>query len=170
MKVGVLYLSLTLSLSLLWGCSPDRGEGMLLKEGVKAPDFTLPDLEGREIGLQKDMAGRDTLIVFWATWCPSCEEELKILDKAYREYGEKGFNLLTINVYDDPDMVRRYVERRDLSFPVLLDTEGKVAERYQVYAIPIGYLLDGDGRIRKRFVGGIPEEEVSRLISEYLGG
>lgn len=161
------YTSIVLILLSLLGCSNrEGGEPLLLKEGVKAPDFTLPDLQGRKISLG-DMAGRDTLIVFWATWCPSCKEELKVLDATYKKYGKEGFNLLAINLFDDPEIVKEYMNRNGLTFPVLLDREGAVADRYLVYAIPIGYMVDREGLIRKRFIGGIPEEEIATLLKEY---
>ncbi len=162
--IFALVILLLLSMA---GCSQEGEQGpRLLKEGEKAPDFLLPSLEGKKVSL-KDMAGKKTLIVFWATWCPSCKEELKSLDRTYRKYKDMGFNILAINIYDSKKMVEGYVKRYDLTFPVLLDREGDVAERYLVFAIPIAYMVDERGIIRERFIGGLPERDVMDLLREY---
>ena len=154
----VLYLFVSL---LLTSCRSE--ESNLLS----APDFTLLDLNDKVVNFKKDFDGKKTLLVFWATSCVNCKEEMRILEKVYKESTDKGFYIVSINVYQDKDLVEDFVQELDLTFPVLLDKEGEVAEVYSVYGIPISYVIGASGVINDKHIGGLAEEEVMALIEEY---
>jgi len=80
---------------------------------------------------------------------------------------DKGFNVVSINVYQDKDLVKDFAQELDLTFPVLLDKEGEVAEIYYVYGIPVSYVIDGSGLINDKHIGGLAEEEIMALIERH---
>jgi peroxiredoxin len=131
----------------------------------QAPDFTLLDLDGNQISLG-DFAGQPVVINFWATWCPPCQDEMPLLVEAYqREGGQVVFLAISI---DEPERaVRRFAEKNDISFVVLLDEGGKVASEYQVKSIPVTFFVSRDGQVVMRYVGQIPthrlEDGLSRI-------
>lgn len=131
----------------------------------QAPDFTLLDLDGNQISLG-DFAGRPVVINFWATWCPPCQDEMPLLVEAYeREGGQVVFLAISI---DEPERaVRRFAEKNDISFVILLDEGGKVASEYQVKSIPITFFVNRDGQVVMRYAGQIPthrlEDGLSRI-------
>jgi len=130
-----------------------------------APDFTLVDLDGNQISLG-DFAGQPVVINFWATWCPPCQDEMPLLVEAFeREGGQVVFLAISI---DEPERaVRRFAEKNDISFIILLDEGGKVASEYQVKSIPITFFVNRDGQVVMRYVGQIPthrlEDGLSRI-------
>ncbi|WP_224483927.1 peroxiredoxin family protein [Robertkochia aurantiaca] len=105
---------------------------------MKAPEFTLKDLDGNEISLS-DFRGNYVVIHIATTWCPFCNAEAPHLEQLYREYHDKGVQVLLIDVKESRELVRSNMkEKYNLSFPVLIDCDGKVAARFA----PPGVLPD----------------------------
>lgn len=111
-----------------------------------APDFTLKDLQGREFKLS-EQRGKPVLLVFGATWCPSCREEIPYLKEIYAKYARKGLVVVNIDIEEYPDQVARFAEKYQLPYRVLLDETGQVARNYRVRGIPNFTLLNKEGRI-----------------------
>ena len=113
---------------------------------------------------------RITLVNFWATWCPPCRAEIPELVKFYGEYKTKGVALLAVNLQESPEAVKAFAGKNGMRFPVLLDSSGKVAQVYQVYAIPTTFILDRHGVIRDLIQGSINlatlQTKVGKLLAE----
>lgn len=139
----------TTALLVVWASPETPGR---LGRGSPAPSFELLSLEGPPSSLN-DAAGQVLLVNFWATWCKPCEDEMPSMEKLYLELADEGFQLVAISVDDDPDAVRDFQERLQLSFPILLDSDRKVAERYQTYRFPESFLIDPAGEVVERYVG-----------------
>ena len=124
-----------------------------------APDFTLATLDGSTVRLA-DLRGKVVLLNFWATWCPPCKAEMPDLDALQRIYGEsQGLVVLGINLQEDAGTVASFVQERNLSFPVLLDTDGTVTSGlYQVRPLPTSFIIDRQGYIRDVWNGQIARE------------
>lgn len=126
------------------------------KVGKVAPGFRLADLSGKMVELkavyQKNPV---TLVNFWATWCPPCRREIPEFNRIYQEYQAKGLEILAVNTWDDSSLeqIKEFVEQAEMKFPVLLDAEGKVVNRYGVRGVPTTVVIDQTGRIREIVVG-----------------
>jgi thiol-disulfide isomerase/thioredoxin len=103
------------------------------RKGFIAPDFTLSTLLNDPMQLS-DIRGRPVLINFWASWCPPCKAEMPVLDKIYQLYKTNGLLILGINTtnQDSEKNASEFVSNLNLSFPILLDKNGKVTNLYQV--------------------------------------
>ncbi|HEX7713716.1 MAG TPA: TlpA disulfide reductase family protein [Bacillota bacterium] len=139
--------------------------------GYRAPQFTLTDLNGKKMNLGTAVnRNRITLVNFWATWCPPCRAEIPELVKFYGEYKTKGVALLAVNLQESPEAVKAFAGKNGMRFPVLLDSSGKVAQVYQVYAIPTTFILDRHGVIRDLIQGSINlatlQTKVGKLLAE----
>jgi peroxiredoxin len=116
-------------------------------------DFTLPDLQGQAVRLS-ELRGQVVLLNFWATWCPPCRAEMPSMNALYKDYREKGFEILAISSdAGSKEIVAPFVEKYGLTFPVLLDPRNVVGSRVGVRGIPTSYLLDKQGRIAGVEVG-----------------
>ena len=135
----VLSIFLTASLA---SCSPYAGERLL---GNQAPDFTLPNLKGEKVQLSKLTSEKPVMLVFWATWCPTCNEEIPVLNQWVHLY--PGLQIVGINVQESPERVRMFTEKNKFQYPVLLDKEGEVAEQYGLVGIPASVLIAKGGKI-----------------------
>ena len=135
------------------------------RAGAPATDFILLDLKGEGVSLS-DLRGRAVMISFWATWCGPCRIELPHIVEVYEEYRDQGFEVLAVNVREDPNRVRKYVEEAGLSFTVLLDTRGQVSKQYFVRGIPTNVFVDRKGIVRAVHIGAMTE----RQLRDYVLG
>lgn len=112
-----------------------------------APDFTLRALEGPNVRLQ-ELRGRVVLVNFWATWCGPCRQEMPHLNRLYEKYRGSGFQLLGVNIDEDPRAATELAAKLGVKFPVLLDTDKKVSRLYDMSAMPATVVIDRDGKVR----------------------
>jgi len=142
-----------------------------LPSPVDAPDFNLQDMDEKKYSI-KDFRGKVVLVNFWATWCPPCRREMPSLERLYQKLKDKGFIVLAINQFEDPDHVFAYTGQlgTDPTFPILFDRDSKIAEAYKVAGLPTTYLLDKQGKIRYRAVGGreFDHPEVEKIIQALM--
>ena len=137
---------------------------------VQAPDVTLTDLDGKSVSL-KSFRGKVVLVNFWATWCIPCLFEMPEFEQLYQAYKGKGFEVLAVSVdQGDPEVVRRYVVDRKLTYPVFHDPQGHLVLAFRLPGFPATYLLGSDGALLGVLVGprawGGPEARA--LIGEFL--
>jgi cytochrome c biogenesis protein CcmG, thiol:disulfide interchange protein DsbE len=117
-----------------------------------APDFTLTSFSGEKITLS-DLKGKTIFVDFWATWCAPCRESIPHLVDLYKTYHDKGFVIIGVSVdKGDSDLVRRFATSLDIPYPIVI-AEGDLEKQYGVTALPTGFLIDKDGRIREKFLG-----------------
>ncbi len=132
------------------GCSlgedASKGPPAKVAVGGPAPDFRLPDLKGREVALG-GLRGRPVLLVFGTTWCPYCREEIPRIKEIYAKGRARNLEVLNVYINEADKKVGDFAARYALPYPVLLDRDGKVAERYQVRGVPMIVLVDGQGNI-----------------------
>lgn len=120
-----------------------------------APDFTLKDLDGRSHTLTA-LRGKVVIVNFWATWCPPCRAEMPSMEQLHRELSDEGLVLLAINIEKDGrTVVPRFLASSPHSFPILLDEQEEVQQRYGVYKFPESFIIRKDGIIDDKVIGAI---------------
>lgn len=108
----------------------DSSETSEIDYKKEAPDFELPDLDGKMVQLQ-DYKDKILVLHIATTWCPFCNAEAPHLEKLYQEYKDKGVEVLIIDVKEPKELVEQQLKKKhDLSFPILLDTDGEVAASF----------------------------------------
>ena len=97
---------------------------------------------------------------------------MPVIEKYYRLLKDQGFEVLAVNVKQSAQVAEAFIAQMDVTFPVLLDPDGRMAENYGVYAIPTNFLIDGQGKIREILVGEVfREEKILRdLLKNYFPG
>jgi thiol-disulfide isomerase/thioredoxin len=112
------------------------------------------------------------MLNFWATWCPPCREEMPSLEAVYQDLKDKDFVVIAVNQWESPDHVFPYLGQLSVfpSFPILFDREGTVSKDYDVKGLPTTYLIDKDGKVVYRAIGGrnFNHAEVKKLIRKLL--
>ena len=133
--------------------------------GSPAPSFELDDLNGLKASLES-LQGRVVFLNFWATWCKPCEEEMPAMERLYLELAGTEFEMIAISVDSSPERVSTFRDDLGLSFPILVDTDKVVANRYQSFKFPETYLIDREGVLVARFIG--PREWDSDLYANRV--
>ncbi|NQT30127.1 MAG: TlpA family protein disulfide reductase [Candidatus Saganbacteria bacterium] len=118
----------------------------------KAPDFTLYDLAGKSHTLS-DYKGKVVFLNFWATWCPPCRTEMPAMQKLFLDSDKSKFVMLAVDINQKKRVVADFAKTNGYTFPILLDTNGKVSDKYQVSGIPATFIIDKSGNIVNRIIG-----------------
>lgn len=155
------------------GCATTPSSDEVSPSSGSAPDFTLRDVDGRDVRLS-DFEGRVVVLDFWATWCVPCEAAMPHLQTLFEKYKGQGLTILGVSM-DGPETlssVAPFARRYGLSFPVLLDVETKVTGIYNPKsAAPLSVFIGRDGRVahtKQGFSAGDEadvEAEIVRLLS-----
>lgn len=126
----------------------------LASRGPKvAPDFAVADLAGRTVRLS-GLRGRVVLLNLWTTWCPPCREEMPSMERLYTRFRDRDFELLAVSQDEDGKrVVEPFVREMRLSFPVLIDPEHQVGDRYGVWGYPETFVIDRNGYVVERVIG-----------------
>jgi len=129
-----------------WALSQVPAKDPASVSGQKAPDFTLRNLKGETVKLG-DMKGKVVLLCFSATWCPHCRTAIPGLKDIYTRYKDKEFMLLAIFIQESTKKVSAYAKKNGITYPVLLDEDGKVANAYGVRGIPSRMIIGKEGEM-----------------------
>lgn len=121
-------------------------------ESVNAIDFTVSDPTGKNIET-KDLKGKVIFINFWASWCPPCRAEFPSIQKLYEKYkGDHKVEFLTINLDDDVNAGKKFLEKDKYTIPFLVSTGNIPTEIYNG-SLPTTVVLDKQGKIRLHHTG-----------------
>jgi peroxiredoxin len=113
----------------------------------RAPALRLPTLAGRPVSLAA-FRGRPVALVFLATWCEGCQQELPALVGAARALRPQGLVVLGIDaVAEPPSTVARFARRYGVPFPILLDPSSDAMTTFGVRALPTTIIVGADGTI-----------------------
>jgi len=136
--------------------------------GTTPPPFSGHTLEARQVSMV-NLGGKVILVNFWASWCRECRPEMPVLERIHREFAPQGLAVVGINAREDREVVRRYAKDLGLTFPLVLDPDGKINAAYGVVGLPTTFLVGRDGRAIALAIG--PREWASapaRAIIEAL--
>ena len=127
------------------------GKGQLI--GNVAPDFELPELNGKKLKLS-DLRGKAVLLNFWATYCGPCKIEMPWFVELQKEYGPQGFEIVGIAMDDaSTEDIAKFTKEMGVNYPILLGKES-VGESYGgVGVLPTTFFIDRDGKLIAREFG-----------------
>jgi thiol-disulfide isomerase/thioredoxin len=152
-------------LSVLLLCSCFSREG--LEPGDKAPSFELEALDGKPFRFDPPF-NETQVIYFWAVWCPYCEDDLQLLDRLYANWEKQSDSprLVAINAGQPEKRIRKLFEKVKPSFPIYLDRDIKVANRFGVHGVPVYFITDKHGTIRRIILGWADEKKLLDVIGK----
>ena len=128
------------------------------KEGALAPDFLLETMDDSELRLS-DLRGQPVVLNFWATWCKPCRQEMPRFVEAYDEHADEGLVVVAVNMQEGKGIVRPFADDYGMDFPITVDRDGEVGDRYRLLGLPTTYFIDRDGVIRSIFTGPFEEKQ-----------
>jgi cytochrome c biogenesis protein CcmG/thiol:disulfide interchange protein DsbE len=125
-----------------------------LTVGMAAPDFSLPDIEGKTVRLS-DYRGKVVFVNFWATWCKPCKEEMPSMEILWENFKSEDFVMLAISMdrVTTKKDIPPFIESMNLTFPILTDSWGQTDKRYKLMGVPETYIIDQNGVLREKVIG-----------------
>ena len=151
---------------------PELGSDLTaMRAPVPSADFELLDMDEEKVKLS-DYRGKVVLLNFWATWCPPCIREMPSMEHLHQQLDADDFEVIAVNQMEDGDQVFAFTGQLEVdpTFPILFDTSSEVSMAYGVRGLPTTYLLDKQGNIRYRAVGGreFNHPEVVKVIKQLI--
>ena len=138
----------------------------LLPVGSEAPGFTAETVRGGEVSVGDGSAGA-TMLVFFATWCPHCNNEAPIISDLEGRYDNVRVVMVGIDSEDDPEKVQEFVERYDIAGPAVY--QPSLGSTYQVSGYPTTYVLNSDDEVVAAHSGEVPSSVYEGWIEEAIG-
>ena len=130
--------------------------------GEIAPDIVVTDLEGNNKQLS-EYFGKPTIMVFWATWCGYCKDELPALEMLKEKYGD-NLNILALNGGDSAEDIKDFMEENNYTFEtVMVGIEESI--KFDAQSIPVTAILDSEGTIEFFTRGSLDAET---MFNEYF--
>lgn len=144
---------------------------MAMSKGDIAPDFVLSTLDQASQIKLSDYQGKIVYLDFWASWCGACLQSFPALNEIKKTFDGKAFEVIAINLDEDLDEGKRFLEKLNVAFPVLSDPQGVVPEQYQLQAIPMSFLIDKQGKIQMVQVGfdQTDQQKIKNQIQAIIG-
>jgi len=138
----------------------------------KAPEFTLPNLDGDDVTLSELLEDGPVIVDFWATWCKPCIKAFPDLQELFDNYKNCGLKVVAISI-DGPKSMSRVgslIKSKGNTFEVLLDPGQKVARKFHVTSVPRTVLVDTDGNVAYAVTGYRPKnhEELNAAVAKLL--
>jgi len=118
----------------------------------EAPFFNLKRVEGTFVNLS-DLKGKPALLFFWATWCPTCKEEIALIERFLKGRTDQMAIFTFVIDGESEKAVQRVVQKHTIRLPVLLDVKEKIARTYGVKMVPTTFLVSREGRMLGAIVG-----------------
>ena len=132
-----------------------------------APDFTAPLLSGESFSLG-GAQGTPVVLNFWATWCGPCRAEMPVIQAAAKNYGER-IHFVAVNQGEESAVIQPFVDEFGLTFPIALDQDQAVgSDLYNVTGLPTTFFIDGDGTVRRVWMGEMNAITLEEGIAEIL--
>lgn len=139
------------------------------KASKPAAPFTLPELRGVGTTQLAELRGKVVLLDFWATWCEPCTKELPELEKLSREFAAQEVVVIGVSIDRERKNALDLASSLKLTFKLLHDPEGKVAEVYDPPKMPSSYVIDRDGVVRfvnEGFTGAADVTKLKRQLAQ----
>ncbi|HTO48378.1 MAG TPA: TlpA disulfide reductase family protein [Burkholderiales bacterium] len=132
-----------------------------------APELDVRLLSGKVLKA-KELRGKVVVNVIWATWSPAARMELPDVQRLYREYRDKGLEVVALSIDEHPGEVREFWRKRDYSFPVAMRSDAFFDHYGRVSTTPMFYIVDRQGTLRYRVAGPVGSEKLEALLKPLI--
>ncbi len=136
-----------------------------------AKPVALRTLGGSSFDLKAER-GKVVVVNFWGTWCEPCKEETPALEAAYTKLHDQGLVVVGVDMFSDErnqyqrneGHVQAFTQQYGVSYPIALDDAGSVTRDYQLYNIPVSFIVDPDGNVRYIRTGPMTVDDVEQMF------
>lgn len=145
------------------------GGGNIPRAGDVAPDFQFSMPDGTPTKLS-DLHGKKVILNFWATWCGPCQMEMPALEQAHQQHSSDlvvlGMNREGVGEQPTLDAIQSFTKDVRVTFPILLDLDSTIADRYGVHNLPMSFFINTDGTISNVHLGGMDYDFIRQQVDQ----
>ena len=129
---------------------PEEQTAATKEKGIQLIPFKGYDLDGKPLNLGDRIGKKPVLLVFWASWCPSCKAEVPKVNELARQYASRGMDFIGINIGENDTYKRAklWASKHGVSYPNYFDATGMVSQMYRLQGVPTVVVADSKGYIR----------------------
>lgn len=176
----VLVVAAVLVMAAVWIVERPTDDGVTLLAGQRPfgqppragdlpPDFQATAVDGAAVSMAA-LKGQPTWLTIGASWCADCRAEALDLQATYAKYQPQGLVVLGIFIQEDATAVKDYAARVGFTFPMVADPQGRIADLYRTYGIPLHFFIGRDGTIRDVRIGRLTPAEMEQLVQPLVNG
>lgn len=176
----VLVVAAVLVMAAVWIVERPTDDGVTLLAGQRPfgqppragdlpPDFQATAVDGAAFSMAA-LKGQPTWLTIGASWCADCRAEALDLQATYAKYQPQGLVVLGIFIQEDATAVKDYAARVGFTFPMVADPQGRIADLYRTYGIPLHFFIGRDGTIRDVRIGRLTPAEMEQLVQPLVNG
>jgi len=175
---AVLVPTTLIGLLLIWAVIQNEGNpgGLAVNQTLgersvsaqEGASFELPSIDGDGMVRLSDYLGKVVLVDFWSSWCPPCRQESPALEAAYEDFRDLGVEFVGIAIWDVESETRKFRDAFDLQYPIVSDSNGRVAVEWGVVGIPERFFVDREGRVVKKYAGPMTRDKLGLELREVL--
>ena len=172
LPVAVIVVAAILALSLLKKQGGGAKHSAVAQEGQTIEDISLARFQGAQTRLS-EFKGKVFLVNFWASWCSACMIEMPSIVRLWNEFKGQGLEVLAVNVDENPTaVVPGLTKKLMMEFPILVDPENRLADIFDVHAIPTTVVLDRNRKVllidsgERNWNGADVHEQMKRWLAE----
>lgn len=144
-----------------------RPPAWVSEEERALPPLHFELLDGRKTSLEA-LRGKVVLVNFWATWCPYCRHEMPEMQRFYDDYRARGFEIVALSQDDEAEKVRQFMTSEGYRFPAAMANGSHAAAFGGVSRLPTSFLIDKQGRLRKKISGQVHYARLEDLVGALL--
>ena len=141
-----------------------------IEEGVDAPNFTLKNLEGKEVSLN-EFRGKYVLVNFWATWCAPCKKEMPSLDNLDKDSNFKNLKVFPVNVGQDNALKTKnfFNDLNIQNLEIFFDSNLNLVNEFKLRGVPTTILINKKGEEFARIIGEVnfQDKKFSKWLLKY---
>jgi len=113
--------------------------------GKAAPDLVLGKSDGSTASVMSAGKGKKTILIFWATWCPNCYEEIGTINNSLASIEQKGIKIILVDIGETTEAVKTYFNKRQMKLISFVDEDSAMQEPYHLVGIPTLIFIDEKG-------------------------
>jgi peroxiredoxin len=151
-KIKPLVFLVSAALLVVYALQAGTGRHELVREGSKAPDFSVRNQEGKETALS-EFRGRLVFLNFWRTDCAPCAAEMPDMEVVSRVFKGRNFQMMPVSTDADTEEVSRFYREHKLTMPSYIDPGENVSSKFNITGTPETFLIDGNGNVVRYYVG-----------------
>ncbi len=134
---------------------------------IKSPELKVNTFNAGEVSLSQQK-GKVVIVDFWATWCPPCRLEIPGFIDIKKRYPDSLVEIIGIALERNPKRVQDFMEKMGINYPIAMGSREIVSKFGNIQAIPTTFVIDTEGKICQRYVGYTPKDKFIQDIERIL--